>query len=249
MGSTIPPQVRADPSHSHRVRDWAVPLRDGVTALEIRGTLDWLPPPAPGLWWAGCVIGAAAIATLGLVPAARRVRTPLADVLAGAEPTPDPALEPAPDPPPPDAHPWTQPALAAICALGGVVALAYAVGRAVDAGYAGFGIIAGLLVAQIWPLTTGLGALAAAGYALTRRPAADFALALAGACLAVFAGLVNAVVFGRAIAPVPWDATVARVAVLLVIALGAGVAAAGALRLRAARTAAAPPAAPAPSSP
>lgn len=152
-------------------------------------------------------------------------------------------------PPPPPAQWWActllaaaalaalgrilpRPFLAVISASGGAVAVAYAVGRSLDAGYAGAGIAQGLFLAQLWPVATGLAALAAAGYALTRRPAADFALALAGACVAVFAGLANAAAFGRAIAPVPWDATLARVAVLIVIAAGAGTATAGALRLR-----------------
>ena len=66
-------------------------------------------------------------------------------------------------------------------------------------------MLVGLLAGQIWSLLTGLGAVAAGGYALARRPAADFAVALAGACLALFAGVANAAVLARAVAPVPWS--------------------------------------------
>ncbi len=89
-------------------------------------------------------------------------------------------------------------------------------------------------------MLVGLGALAAAGYALTRRPAADFALALAGVCVAVFAGVANAAAFASSVVPVPWSPVWARLSVAAVIALGAGVAGAAALRMRAASRAAAP---------
>jgi hypothetical protein len=135
---------------------------------------------------------------------------------------------------------WVGPALAGLLAVASGAALAYAVARELDAGAVGFGeVLRGLLVGQVWPVLVGLGALGAAGYALLRRPAADFALALAATCLAVFAGVTNAAVFTRSVAPVPWPPPLARVAVAVVLAAGAGVAAAAALRLRAAaRTAA-----------
>ncbi|HEY3009994.1 MAG TPA: hypothetical protein VGJ63_18280, partial [Micromonosporaceae bacterium] len=41
----LPPAAAADPSRSHRLRDWAVPLREEARTFEIRGTLDWIPPP------------------------------------------------------------------------------------------------------------------------------------------------------------------------------------------------------------
>ncbi|WP_433531758.1 hypothetical protein ACQPYA_06630 [Micromonospora sp. CA-263727] len=48
-----PAQVRAAPDREHRVRDWVVPLRATEGPVEIRGTLDWVPPPTgtPGGWW------------------------------------------------------------------------------------------------------------------------------------------------------------------------------------------------------
>jgi hypothetical protein len=61
----LPPQVRADPSRSHKVRDWIVPLREGARTIEVRGTLTWEPPPAAGLWWAGAFALAAGLTALG----------------------------------------------------------------------------------------------------------------------------------------------------------------------------------------
>ncbi|MEH0845660.1 hypothetical protein V6U81_25055, partial [Micromonospora sp. CPCC 205711] len=142
-------------------------------------------------------------------------------------------------------------AVGGLLALGGAAAVVLAVGRELDAGAEGLGgVLAGLLAGQIWPLVTGLGAITAGLYALARRPAADFALALAGACLALFAGVTNAAVLARAVAPLPWPGTAARVLVTLVIATGAGAVAAGVLRLHAAsRLAPDPAAAPEPATP
>nr|WP_245736396.1 hypothetical protein [Micromonospora pattaloongensis] len=205
MSATPPPAVSADPGREHRVRDWVVPLRDGVAAIEVHGTLDWVPPPSPGLWWAVSLLGALAVGALGLLPAPSR---------AGRAGTV---------------------ALAALGTAAGLLAVGYAVGRELDAGAETLGaILQGLLVGQIWPVLTGLGALAAAAYALARRPATDFALALAGACLGIFGGAANAAVFTRAIAPVPWPAGTARTVIVVVIATGAGMALAGALRMHAA---------------
>jgi hypothetical protein len=66
LGEDPPPQARADPSRSHKLRDWVVPLRDGVRPIEIRGTLSWEPPPAAWLWWAGALTLAAGLTALGL---------------------------------------------------------------------------------------------------------------------------------------------------------------------------------------
>jgi hypothetical protein len=60
----LPPAAAADPSRSHRLRDWVVPLRDEVRTLEVRGTLAWLPPPTGWLWWAGAALLALAITAL-----------------------------------------------------------------------------------------------------------------------------------------------------------------------------------------
>ncbi|MFE9188989.1 hypothetical protein ACFYL6_05190 [Micromonospora sp. NPDC007208] len=211
--SAPPPAVRAAPDREHRVRDWTIPLRDGTDPAVIGGTLDWVPPPDAYTWWAVTIVGLLAVGALGLLTATAP---------AGAR-----ALS----------------ALGVLLIVGGTLAVGYPVGRELDAGAQGVGgVLVGLLSGQIWSLLTGLGAVAAGWYALSRRPAADFVVALAGACLALFAGAANATVFARAIAPVPWSPTTARVMVALFLITGAGATAAGILRLHAAtRTTAAAP--------
>ncbi|PZG00153.1 hypothetical protein C1I99_10075, partial [Micromonospora deserti] len=197
-----PPQVRAAPDREHRVRDWVVPLRADAGTVEIRGTLDWVPPPDAYTWWVVATLGLLAVGALGLLPPGS---APGARALAG---------------------------LGALLVVGGFTAVVFTVGRELDAGAQGVGgVLAGLLGGQVWALLTGLGAIVAGGYALARRPAADFALALAGACVALFAGVANAAVFARAVAPVPWSGTTARTLVAVIIIAGAGATAAGALRL------------------
>jgi len=198
MSAEPPPPVQADPTREQRVRDWVVPLRDGVSTMEVRGTLDWVPPPSPGLWWAFVILVGIGVALLGL---------------------------------------WSRalPLLGGLAVALGPIAIGYAVARELDAGTTGVGrVILGLLIGQVWPLVTALAAVAAGIYAFARRPAADFALAMAGTCVAVFAGAANAAVFARGVVPVPWSPAVARVLVLVVIAVGGGVAVAAALRMRAA---------------
>ena len=214
--SAPPPQVRAAPDREHRVRNWVVPLRADGEPLEIRGTLDWVPPPDAYTWWVAATLGLLAVGALGLLPAAS---APGARALA---------------------------AVGGLLVAGGVAGVVYSVGRELDAGADGVGgLLTGLLGGQVWPLLTGLGAIAAGVHALARRPAADFAVALAGACLALFAGVANAAVFARAVAPVPWPATTARVLVAATLITGAGALAAGVLRLHA-TSRAARPAAPSP---
>jgi hypothetical protein len=206
MESAPPPQVRADPGRVQRIRDWTVPLRIELATAEVHGTLDWIPPPLPGLWWALAVLGAAAVSALGLRPTSR-----LAEAAMGA-----------------------------LAVAAGTLAIVYAVGRELDAGAKGLGaILLGMVSTQAWPLLTALGAIAAGVYALARRPAADFALALTGCCLALFGGVANAAVLARAVAPVPWPTVTARVVVAGLMAVGAGLVAANVLRMRAAAQAAA----------
>ncbi len=69
LSAGLPPQAVADPSRSHRLRDWVVPLRFQTSGFEVRGTLDWVPPPRAGLWWAG-------VALAGLMAAALAHRWP-----------------------------------------------------------------------------------------------------------------------------------------------------------------------------
>ncbi|MEW2328888.1 hypothetical protein AB0880_13900 [Micromonospora chersina] len=209
LESEPPAQVAADPGREQRVRDWVVPLRAGTATVEVRGTLDWVPPPDAYPWWVAATLGLLVIGAAGLVPAgtATGVRA-----LRG---------------------------VGALLALGGAATVAFTVGKAVDTGAAGTGgVLLELLTGQLWTLLTGLGALAAGGYALARRPAADFALALAGACLTLFAGIGNVAVLSRSVPPVAGPPALTRVLVTVALATGAGAVAAGLLRLRTASRAA-----------
>ncbi|OKI89270.1 hypothetical protein [Micromonospora sp. CB01531] len=209
LESAPPSQVTADPAREQQVRAWVVPLRTGDQPVEVRGTLDWVPPPDAYPWWVAATLGFLLIGAAGLVPAGSTAGTR--------------ALR----------------AAGALLAAGGLATVALTVGRALDAGAAGVGgVLLELVSGQVWTLLTGLGALAAGGYALARREAADFALALAGACLALFAGVANLAVLSRSVVPVLWPAGLARVLVTLILATGAGAVAAGVLRLHAASRAA-----------
>ncbi|MBV1853968.1 hypothetical protein [Catellatospora tritici] len=133
---------------------------------------------------------------------------------------------------------WVTVTLAAAAIAAGALALAYAVGREIDAGNTSVGAILGqLFTVQLWPAVSAIAALAAGIYSLTRKAAGDFALALGGAAAGLFAGMVNAAVFHRSIAPLPElsgkpSDDLARIVIAAVVALGVGVAAAGMLRLR-----------------
>jgi hypothetical protein len=52
----LPPQVAADPSRSHTVFEWTVPLRHGETEVAVDGELTWSPPPSPWLVWPACAL-------------------------------------------------------------------------------------------------------------------------------------------------------------------------------------------------
>ncbi len=174
-GPGLPPAAAAEPARSHRLRDWAVPLRDQARTFEIRGTLDYLPPPRARLWWAGALLLAVAAAA-----AAHRSSAAGGALALGA----------------------------------GTIAIAYGVTRALDSGVSLPLFVAGLLAcaAGVW-----------------RAP---FFTVLAGAVLAVFAGLGDLGVFRAAVVPAVGPAWFARVAVTVAIGVGAGLATAGVLRLR-----------------
>ncbi|MFU8852594.1 hypothetical protein ACNAW0_16635 [Micromonospora sp. SL1-18] len=205
LESTPPPQVSADQTRQQRIREWVVPLRAGDETIEVRGTLDWVPPPDAYPWWVAATLVFLLIGAAGLVPAGTATGVRALRAVGG------------------------------LLALGGAATVAFTVGRMLDAGAEGVGgVLLGLVGGQLWTLLTGLGAVAAGGYALARREAADFALALAGACLVLFAGVANLAVLSRSVAPVAGPAALARVLVALILATGAGAVAAGVLRLHAA---------------
>lgn len=204
-------------------RPWSVPLTVDGAAVTLTGTARALAPPAAPAWWLAALVGTGLVALLGLL---------------GAPGTSGAAR-------------WygraASAALALLAVAGGLVALWYAVARERDAGSAGPGeLLAALATAQVWPVLTAAGAVSAGAYALRRPAAADFALALSGACLGLFPGVANAAVFGRAVPPAACAGTVARVTVAAVVAIGLGLTVAGTLRLRTAITAARQPPAAAP---
>jgi hypothetical protein len=160
-----------------RLRDWAVPLRDQIRTFEIRGTLDYVPPPATGRWWAGAVLLAVAVAALAMR--------------------------------------WRR-AVRAVALIAGTITLGNAVLRALD----GMPLSPVLIVVAL---------VAVAAGALAYRP---FLIALAGVVLAVFAGLVNAGVFGAAVVPAAGPAWLSRLTVLVAIGAGAGMVIAAMSRLR-----------------
>jgi hypothetical protein len=125
---------------------------------------------------------------------------------------------------------------AAVSVLAGLAGIGYASGAASDSGALGPpGFLRLLLTQQTWPLVCGVAAIGAGVYGWFRRPAADLALGLAGACLAIFAGLGNAAVFAHAVTPSTWPDPVPRLLVLAVLAGGAGATGAAVAAVGAAR--------------
>jgi hypothetical protein len=47
----LPPQVAADPTRSHRVFEWTMPMRYGDTDVTVTGELTWSPPPPLWVVW------------------------------------------------------------------------------------------------------------------------------------------------------------------------------------------------------
>ena len=78
----LPPAVAADPSRSHTVFEWRVPLRYGDTEAAVEGVLTWTPPPSPVLVWPLYVATALLAAAAGLL--ARTARPLGALLLVGA---------------------------------------------------------------------------------------------------------------------------------------------------------------------
>ncbi|MCM4080757.1 hypothetical protein [Paractinoplanes hotanensis] len=189
LNPSVPPQAVADPSRSHRLRDWSVPLRVQTTAYEIRGTLDWEPPPVAWLWWAGAALAGLAAAAL--------------------------------------AYRWPRSVLA-VALVAGLAPLAYGVMSLLD----------GTTPSPVLFLA-GLMALAAA----YRHP--PFYLALTGAVVALFAGFNETRVFFAAVVPTTGPGWAVRLAVVLSLGLGAGLALTGLLRMHAAVPARTPEPAPA----
>jgi len=187
--SGLPPAAEAEPGSPHRLRNWTVELVADRTPVKVTGTLDYAPPPATPVWWAGMLVAAAAVVLLGRW---RRYAVPTIG--------------------------------AALAVAAGTEVLD---GRVLDSGASGLDVLARLLTTETYGTLTAFGAVAAGVVALRRQPAAPFALALAGACLAVLGGVTDAAVFSQAFAPVPWSGEVARACTAAAVAVGAGATVAG----------------------
>jgi hypothetical protein len=199
-----PPQVRADPTRPHRVANWQVPLRDDTATVHITGTLDWVPPPDPGVWWATVLLLAAALAALGLVALATPTWTERA----------------------------TRAGLAGAALVVGLATAGYPLLVAVDNAEPGAGSITLALLNQALPLAIGLALIAAGSAVLARRRASDLGLALAAACAALLVGTTNLALFSHPIAPITADGQWARLAMATVLGGGTGLTGAGVLRIR-----------------
>jgi len=198
-----PPQVRADPSHRHRVVDWTVPLRVAGGSAQIAGTVDWLPPPNAGTWWTVVLLLTIAIGCLGLV------RTPASSRSASS----------------------TRLALAAIATITGLVAITFAVSLVVANADRTPGGVAIAVAAETLPILTGLVLVLAAVLIVAQRVAANFALALAGVATAVADGFASAAVFSHPVPPIPADGLWVRMAEAIILGGGLGLAIAGTARL------------------
>lgn len=65
MGTVLPPAVQSDPSSTHLISSWQIPLSYGGESVLINGTLTWIPPPSSLPWTVLTValcVGAVAVA-------------------------------------------------------------------------------------------------------------------------------------------------------------------------------------------
>lgn len=68
----LPPVVAADPTRSHTVSEWTVPLHYGDTEVAVAGVLTWTPPPSPFLTWPVYVVLVLLTAAAGFVARSAR---------------------------------------------------------------------------------------------------------------------------------------------------------------------------------
>ncbi|TFV89826.1 hypothetical protein [Blastococcus sp. CT_GayMR16] len=199
----LPPVVAADPSRSHTVFEWTVPLRYGDSPAEVAGVLTWTPPPSPWLVWP-------LYAALALIAAA-------AGVLAGS------------------ARP-----LGALLLVGAAAALWHAGATPVPA--VSISSHTGAILSALLPALTAA-VVAVLGFRASRRGR--------GAMTGLFAVVLGwlLLVQGLPDVDVLWSANVlsngppevGRVAVALLLALGAGFVVAGIAAVRRFREADVPP--------
>jgi len=72
LADQLPPAVAADPTRTHRVFDWEIPLSYGGEQVTVAGELTWSPPPSPWVVWPLYAALALAGALAGLVASTPR---------------------------------------------------------------------------------------------------------------------------------------------------------------------------------
>jgi hypothetical protein len=63
--SQLPPAVAADPTRTHTISSWTIPLEHASTELAVIGELAWSPPPSPWLIWPAVIALFLAAVTAG----------------------------------------------------------------------------------------------------------------------------------------------------------------------------------------
>jgi hypothetical protein len=198
----LPPMVAADPTRSHTVFRWSVPLVWGATPVTVAGELTWSPPPSPWLVWPLCAVLA------------------LAGVVAGV-------LARGPRP------------LAALMIVAGVAALYHAAATPeppVTISSQASALVSALMPAVIAVLVASLGFRAA----LRRRGAMTGLLAVVLGWLLLVQGLPDVDVLWSAHVLSNGPEVLARVAVTVLVALGAGLVVGGIAAVRRFREARSP---------
>jgi hypothetical protein len=190
----LPPAVAADPTHSHRVFSWTIPMTYGGSPVAVTGELTWSPPPSPWTVWPLSVVLA------------------LAGLLAGLV-----ARGPRP--------------LGAVLVVGAVAALWHAL--ATPAPAASVGSHTGAVVSALLPAVLVVG-MAAVGLrsALRGRGAVTGLLAVVQGWLLLVEGLPDVDVLWSSHVLSNGPQPLARAAVAVLVALGAGTVAGGIAAVR-----------------
>ncbi|WP_448625056.1 hypothetical protein [Geodermatophilus sp. URMC 64] len=63
----LPPPIAADPTRTHRVFEWQIPMLYGGQEVTVAGELTWSPPPSPWVVWPVYAVLALAGALAGLL--------------------------------------------------------------------------------------------------------------------------------------------------------------------------------------
>jgi hypothetical protein len=114
--------------------------------------------------------------------------------------------------------------LAFLLLVAAAAELTDSVGRVMDVGATGFGIVGQLLTTKTYGTLTSLAALAAVVFAIRGHAGALLSLALSGGSLAVLGAVADIAVFSHSRATLPWSGELARLCTGATLTLGCGVA-------------------------